>query len=379
MLAHALTIDLPKRAQHTLDELLPTHFETEHQARHAVLRDLLDEVERKRGFTHRRTRRENDHFAALQAVRHLIELAVTRTYTHETLAVTRFDQTHRLIDEFLRRRDNALLALLRNAENALFSALKEILRWLTRRMRFFQNRTCGRDEFARRRLLADDLRPVHCVCRAWHTFGKLHEILKAADRFDEIAIDKQLIEQHKINRRVPLVEFDDGVVDASVTRHGEVVARTNDGDHIADNFRIPQHRADETHLGLNRNGRFGAEECCNITTLRFRLAIAACTTAAGSATRTTRAATKIATLRSVVVGEFVLHAAEPTRSKRVRTGFTRETHEVSPHLGRRASASRGARESLRSKRLHASGHFTRPSPSTHLHAQQPDHLRATAA
>jgi hypothetical protein len=71
-----------------------------------------------------------------------------------------------------------------------------------------------------------------------------------------------------------------------VARHRKIIAAPNDRDHIADHFRIPQHRANEAHLSLNRDRRLRAKQCCDITTLRFRLGVVTPASRAATASRT---------------------------------------------------------------------------------------------
>ena len=234
-----------------------------------MLRNLLHQIERHRGLTHRRTRGEHDHFAFLETVGHLVEFGKTGANSHETLAFALVDEAHGFVHKFLRASDDACLALLRDAENLLLRVLQQRLRRMPRSMRLLKNLACGRDEFARRGLLAHHSRPVHGVGSARHAFGKLHEVVETTHRFNEIAIKEKLIEQNKINRGVTIVEFDHRVVDARVTRHREIISTANHRDDIADHLGIPQNCAQQAHFGFDRDWWRGREECSDIASLRF--------------------------------------------------------------------------------------------------------------
>src|SRR5262249_36774200 len=73
--AELVGVDLPAAAEHTLGELLLAHFQAEHSARQPVVgRDVFHDVHGEGGFTHRRAGGDDDHFAVLQAVHHVVEL-----------------------------------------------------------------------------------------------------------------------------------------------------------------------------------------------------------------------------------------------------------------------------------------------------------------
>ena len=119
---------------------------------------------------------------------------------------------------------------------------------------------------------------MHSVHRAGHALHQLHDVFESAHRIDEAAIGEHLIEQQNVDGRVALVDFDNRVVDARMTRRRKIIAAAHDCNHIADHFGIPDDRADETHLCFDRDRRFSSKECSNVAALAFERCITAAIT-----------------------------------------------------------------------------------------------------
>ncbi len=67
------------RAHHAQHQRLRAHFQAEHPHRQFLLqRHVLGDVHRQRRFAHRRPRRDDDHFAAMQTVRHPVQIREAR-------------------------------------------------------------------------------------------------------------------------------------------------------------------------------------------------------------------------------------------------------------------------------------------------------------
>ena len=71
--AELVGVDARLGSQHPLHQLLSTHFQTEDQSPGAPQRDLFGDVQGQRGFAHGRTSRQDQHFARLHALGHVIE------------------------------------------------------------------------------------------------------------------------------------------------------------------------------------------------------------------------------------------------------------------------------------------------------------------
>ena len=165
----------------------------------------------------------------------------------------RFDHSHRLIDEILHRREARALALLCNAEDPLLCALEYLLCGITTLMCFGENFTSCLDEFANGRLLANDSRIVRRVRWARDTFSKSDDIFDAAHFFEDVLVAQQCLQRDRIDCCCLVVQLDHRVVHACMPRLREICSASHDLQHIAEYFRIPETRSDQTLFSLDRH------------------------------------------------------------------------------------------------------------------------------
>jgi hypothetical protein len=85
--AEPLAVDAGGRAQHAGQQGLLRHFKREdrHWLKHAR-GDVPGDVERERGFAHRRTSGEDDEFAGVEAAGHFVELGKAGADAFDALA-----------------------------------------------------------------------------------------------------------------------------------------------------------------------------------------------------------------------------------------------------------------------------------------------------
>jgi hypothetical protein len=73
--AYPVLVQTANRAEHAHGQLRTAHFHGEYGYRQTLLnRDMLTDVQGKRGFTHRGTTRHNNQVARLHAGRHTIQI-----------------------------------------------------------------------------------------------------------------------------------------------------------------------------------------------------------------------------------------------------------------------------------------------------------------
>ncbi len=134
--AQFLHVDLGAGAEETLHERLGGHFEAEDGAGHGIVlpdRDVLDDVHDEGGLPHRGTGRDDDHFPAVEAVRHRVEVgesghepaAAAVAVEHVLDRVDHLEDVHaHLLDALL------LLGLVPDLEDALLDGVEEVRRAL---------------------------------------------------------------------------------------------------------------------------------------------------------------------------------------------------------------------------------------------------------
>ena len=118
--ADVAQVDPRAGAEHAQDQLVGGHFQAEHAHRHLQLqRHVLGDVHGQRGFAHRRPRRDDDHFALMQAGGHFVEIgkAGGNAGQHALVGVIFLDFGDGVVDQFLDRRAGAGDPLLADAQN----------------------------------------------------------------------------------------------------------------------------------------------------------------------------------------------------------------------------------------------------------------------
>ena len=85
--AELVRIDARFGGEHADEQRLLGHFETEDSDRLAVAdRDIVGDVDRKRGFSHRGARGEDDQFRRLEAGSFVVQIGVTGGKAGDALA-----------------------------------------------------------------------------------------------------------------------------------------------------------------------------------------------------------------------------------------------------------------------------------------------------
>src|SRR5262249_29555250 len=148
------------RAQQAQQQRFARHFQREHPY-HLVVehRRIFRDVDRQRGLSHRRSRRDNDQFGLLQAAGLVVEFGEVGLQAGDALAllVELVDRPERLFDDLLYALEALAYALLRDLENLRLRRIDDLLGRPFLLVGFLY-RAGGRvDEPAQQRLVLDDL------------------------------------------------------------------------------------------------------------------------------------------------------------------------------------------------------------------------------
>ena len=178
------------------------------------------EVERERGFPHRRTSREDDHFLALETPHERIEILETRRHSRQfALFHHHFrDDVHRLARGLAHLLGTFTHAILRHRENSRFDLVHEFVD-AARKPVAILHRTGGRtDNFAQQALFADFFDKIPRLRGGRNPTAHLRKEGVATDGI-ELSRSLQLLGHHRnFNRFLAIVEIDQNLVDHPVLR-----------------------------------------------------------------------------------------------------------------------------------------------------------------
>ena len=151
----------PAAAEHALGQLLLAHFQREDRAGQPVVGgDVLDDVHREGRFAHRRPGRDDDHFAVLQAVEHVVHLE--EPGLQPALAAV-FDHLENLMQHLLHRLHRAADFFLGDLENSFLGLVQHHVGLLVRGIGVAQDFVAGGDQLPQHRLFANDPGIVHAM------------------------------------------------------------------------------------------------------------------------------------------------------------------------------------------------------------------------
>ena len=154
-------VDLAAAAEHALGELLLAHFKGEDGAGKSLVGgDVLDEVHGEGGFAHGRAGGDDDHFAALQAIEHVVELVEAAL---QAVLAAVFDHLENFVQDLFHGLDGVTDFLVRDFEDFLFGTIEELVGLLVGGVGLAEDVVAGGDELAKQGLFANDLGVVGTV------------------------------------------------------------------------------------------------------------------------------------------------------------------------------------------------------------------------
>ena len=188
--AEPLRLDLALGAHQALRHLGLRHLEREERDRRAVAdRDVRGHAERERRLPHRRTRRDDDEVARLEARGEAVEVAEPGRRPGDVAPglVQLGDRLERVLEQLVDVRELARDPLLREVEDDLLGAVDELDRLAGPVEAEARDVVAGADQSAQRRHLGDDPRVVRRVRGGRDERRELVDALRAAGRLERAA------------------------------------------------------------------------------------------------------------------------------------------------------------------------------------------------
>jgi hypothetical protein len=234
-----------------LGELLFGHFQGEDDAGEVVVGgDGLDHVHSEGGFAHGGSGGDDDHFAVLEAVEHVVE--VEEAGFEAALAAV-FDHFEDFMEDAFEGDDGAADFFLGDFEDAFFGLIDDEVGLFVWGVGVAEDVVGGGDELAEEEFFTDDAGVVDGVGGGGDGVEDLGEVGDAADFVEELAFGEFLAEDDGVDGSVLFVEFEEDVEDDLVVGLEEGVA-IDEGDDVADGLFIEHHGGEEAHFGFEGVG-----------------------------------------------------------------------------------------------------------------------------
>ena len=174
-------------AQHTEREFRFRHFQAEEEdglARYDG--DVIGDICRERRLSHRRARRENNKFRAVQAAEHSVEIDKTGRDASDTPFRARVDNMEDVLHKVVHRLNTICSAIVVDGEDFLFGLRDELFRLGFGIVRLIEDLFARLNELSANRVLLNNFGVVDGVRGYLNGRHKFREILFAAD-LDELA------------------------------------------------------------------------------------------------------------------------------------------------------------------------------------------------
>ncbi len=264
--AQLLHLHFRARTEKTLHERLRSHFQTEDGAGDGVVlpdRNVLDDVHDEGGLAHRRARRHDDHFPAVEAVRHRVEVvkaghepaALALAVVHVLDRLDHLDDVHtHLLDALL------IFSLVPDLEDPLFHRVEEIRRTLGTVIGLSDTLRAILDDASEDEFLLQETRVVLKECRRRNIIEKICQGLGPAHGVELALVREFGVEDDEIELALGtrLVEMQERLEDDAVGRDVEVAGRELFDRLWDDRDRIHQHARKRGALGIGID-RHGAQ------------------------------------------------------------------------------------------------------------------------
>ena len=167
-------------------------------------RDVLGDVHRQRRLTHARPRRDHDHLAVVQAVRHAIQLDEASRDSGDPAAALPelLDRLERAHDLLLHAGHLAFETILADGEDLLLHFIEEVVHLVLFLVGTPDAFRAGGDDLPQNKFLADDLEVVGHVRGRRHERVEIRDEGAAADRVEHVSITQRLRESNQVDALV---------------------------------------------------------------------------------------------------------------------------------------------------------------------------------
>ena len=220
-LPHVPQVDPRARTQHPQNQRLRTHFQTEHAHRQLLINGhSLGNVHGERGFAHRGTGRDDDHFAAVHPGRHLVQVgkAGGDAGQHPLVGVVLFKAVDGLMNHVLDEHGLRLHALFAQAKNVRLHFIHERVHFALVLIHARHHVGAGGDHFPQNVFLADDVDVEREVRRARHHVRQRGEVGDAADGFELLLVLQPLLHGDDVNGLLAVIHLEEQLVDGAVAQ-----------------------------------------------------------------------------------------------------------------------------------------------------------------
>ena len=221
-------VDPGAGTEETGRQLLRAHFKAEDgDGDLFVDGDMLGDVHREGGLSHRGTCRDDDHFARMQPVGHVVELLVACGDAGHltTVLVKQFDRVERGVHMVLDLGEVAADAVLGHGEDLLLHIVDECLHVPLLLVTPGRRRGADGDHAAEEMLLPDDVDVVVGVGRRREEGLEIDQDRGAADLIELVPVGEGLGDRDQVDRAVCLGEFLERREDGPVGGMVEVLRR----------------------------------------------------------------------------------------------------------------------------------------------------------
>ena len=250
--------------EHTQDEGFRGHFQGEDADGLFFLEnDVLDDIHDERGFTHGRAGRDDDHFAAMQAAGHFVEVeeAGADASDHALALMIILDGVDGAMDQVLHLHRGGLDTVLADLEDVAFDFVDQAVDFAFVFVNAADHAGAGLDHLPQDMFFADDFDVVIEVRGGRNGVGQGGEVGNAADRFELVLQLQVFLERDDVDRLFRVVHLDQRVENDLVA---EVV---EDLDAFLEFFeasaeaivRAEHHATEDTLFGFDGMGRKAIE------------------------------------------------------------------------------------------------------------------------
>ena len=224
--AEFVGIDAGFRSEQAQQEGFFRHFQAENRDRLAIThRDIFRDVQRQRGFTHRRARGQDDQLGRLQAGRFVVEIGVTGSEAGDAAAFAEnlFEALEIIANQFFDANQAGFDAIFGESENHRLGAIEDHIGIVARGQGLLLNGRRRENQAAQNRFFFDDARVVFDVGDARQAVSELREVGDAARRFQFAAPGQVLHQGHDIDGLLPFAKLQHAFEDLAVLRKEKIL------------------------------------------------------------------------------------------------------------------------------------------------------------
>ena len=255
--AQTLAIDARFGAQHTVNQLLLAHFQTEERYTARFTADnlvrtqryVLHNVQRQRSFTHGRTRCQNNKIGRMQTARQLIQIRKACRQTCKTALVLQqtFDTLHAVHQYVVNCCKIRLFLAVGNFQNAAFRCIQQRTDILIGLIAHGRNFGRNAHKLTQNRFFGNNIRMVFDVGRRQHHIRQTGDVGNAADVLQLIVTLEDFRNSNHIYCFIFIIKLQHRTKDNAMRFAVKIIRRQHFG-RLGNSFFINQHRAKHSLL-----------------------------------------------------------------------------------------------------------------------------------